>query len=178
MPKTTGTAATCSAENGSQLTYGRSWIGGTSPVGPGDKVDSAGVRLGKGVLDELADQRAVVRAGPDGQEGLQGEAEGRRVQPHGVAADDAGTTEPVDPVQAGGGGDPGGGGEVAVGSPGVVLQDSQDLTINRIEFNRIDHLPNVARLIIMTAGKWPMMETSGGSVVTRMHDSAARRGRA
>jgi hypothetical protein len=132
-------------------------------VGPGDKVDSAGVRLGKGVLDELADQRAVVRAGPDGQEGLQGEAEGRRVQPHGVAADDAGTTEPVDPVQAGGGGDPGGGGEVAVGSPGVVLQDSQDLKINRIEFKS-------------AIGRgW---ETSGGSVVTRMHDFAARRGRA
>ena len=41
-------------------------------VGPSDKVDSAGVRLGKGVLDKLADQWAVVRAGPDGQEGLQG----------------------------------------------------------------------------------------------------------
>jgi hypothetical protein len=129
-------------------------------VGPGDKVDSAGVRLGKGVLDELADQWAVVRSGPDGEEGLQGEAEGSRVQPHGIAADDAGTAEPADPVQAGGGGDPGGGGEVTVGGPGVVLQDSQDLKINRIKFNCIGHLSNVTRNISWLAARPPMLEAS------------------
>jgi len=127
-------------------------------VGPGDEVDGAGVGLGEHMGDELVDHGAVVRAGPDGQEGLQRQAERDRVQLHAVAADDAGAAEPVDPVQAGGGGHSHRGGEVAVGGPGVVLQEPQNLEINRVENSRIGHLPNVARNVFLPAGRWPMLK--------------------
>src|SRR5687767_6588586 len=80
------------------------------------------------------------------QQRLQSPAELARVQPELMAEDHARTAQPRHPVQTRRRRDPDLRGEIAVGGPGVVLQKPQQMQVDRIQYDRFSHWPNVTRV--------------------------------